>query len=66
MDDLWGIYEGKSWSELNPHRLRWGDVVMAPDGKQGRLDHSGFKWGYLEGHDHPYPLVELQLIARHP
>jgi hypothetical protein len=62
MHDRWGIYNGKSRNELNPHKLRWGDWVVAPDGQLGRLDRPGFKWGYLEGGDRPYPLVELRPI----
>ncbi|MGJ3246154.1 MAG: hypothetical protein ACFE0I_08775 [Elainellaceae cyanobacterium] len=60
MDDRWGIYNGKSRDELNPYRLRCGDLVIAPDGQFGKLDRPGFKWGYLEGCDRPYALVDLK------
>ncbi len=62
MQDRWGIYNGKSREELNPHQLRSGDWVVAPDGQLGKLDRPGFKWGYLEGCDRSYPLVELRPV----
>ncbi|MEB3211150.1 MAG: hypothetical protein VKL39_07335 [Leptolyngbyaceae bacterium] len=58
--DYWGLYNGKTRQELNPHGLRGGDLVVAPDGTVGRLDRPGFKWGFLEGCDRPYPLSQLR------
>lgn len=60
MVDYWGLYDGKTREEMNPLGLRWGDLVVAPDGTVGRLDRPGFKWGFLEGCDRAYPLDELR------
>ena len=64
MMDFWGLYGGKTPKQLNPHQLREGDLVVTPDGTQGRLGRPGFKWGYLEGRDWSfYPLTELRPIV---
>ncbi|MGB3491576.1 MAG: hypothetical protein WBA57_02525 [Elainellaceae cyanobacterium] len=60
MVDYWGIYNGKTREELNPHGLREGDWVIAPDGVIGQLERPGFKWGFLQGRDRPYALMELR------
>lgn len=62
--DYWGIYNGQTREELNPLGLRWGEWVVTPDGTIGRLDQPGFKWGFLEGSDRPYPLAELRPLLR--
>lgn len=59
MVDYWGLYDGKSREEMNPHQLKWGDLVVAPDGTVGRLDQPGFKWGFLKGHRGAYLLSQL-------
>ncbi len=61
MIDYWGLYNGKTHLEMNPHNLRRGDWVIAPDGTTGRLEQRGFKWGFLEGDERTYyPLSELR------
>ncbi|NEQ99576.1 MAG: hypothetical protein F6K30_23210 [Cyanothece sp. SIO2G6] len=64
MFDYWNLYNGKTHREMNPHNLRRGDLVIAPDGTTGRLDQLGFKWGFLEGSDRPYyALAELRPLS---
>lgn len=64
MVDHWGIYNGKTREELNPFNLRDGDWVVTPEGVIGKLERPGFKWGFLQGGDRPYPLLELRPAYR--
>ena len=52
------LYNGKTLRQLNPHHLKRGDLVLAPDGNIGRLQKLGFKWGELE--ESEYELVDLR------
>ena len=52
------LYDGKTLRQLNPHHLKMGDLVLAPDGNIGRLQKLGFKWGALE--ESQYELVDLR------
>ena len=52
------LYHGKTLRQLNPHHLKQGDLVLAPDGNVGRLQKLGFKWGAIE--DSEYKLVDLR------
>lgn len=58
MIDYWNIYNGKTPRELNPYRLRLGDLVMAPDGTIGHLHKCALKWGMLDGSE--YQLIDLR------
>lgn len=61
MIDRWEIYDGKTPRQLNPYRLKPGDLVIAPDGTIGRLHEKALKWGILKGCE--YQLADLRPVA---